>query len=173
LCIVARGVEEFSLLSIVIRTGRTHQIRVHMKHIGHPTVTDGKYTDPAVFSSDRSWCPRNFLHRHRLCFQDTEGLLREAVAPLPEDLRCVFAALRPVPGVPEGADERSAAAWQRLLDGWVPSESRSWSDAVSSEEGRRATTTATTATTTPTTARTTTTTTSEEGRTTAQERKEP
>merc|ERR1712110_186852 len=91
LLVVERGENEaFTLVAIMIRTGRTHQIRVHMKHIGHPTVTDGKYTDQALHAVYRSWCPRNFLHRFRLTFQDTESILREALAPLPEDLLVVL-----------------------------------------------------------------------------------
>merc|ERR1719213_1511115 len=87
--------EEFSLVTIMIRTGRTHQIRVHLKYIGHPTVTDGKYTDQARYNTDKAWCARNFLHRFRLTFQDTESVLREAVAPLPDDLKGVLKTLRP------------------------------------------------------------------------------
>jgi len=114
MCVVRReDGAEHTLVAIMIRTGRTHQIRVHLKHIGHPTVTDGKYTDQVLYGSDRSWCPRNFLHRHRLTFQDTESILREAVAPLPEDLLVVLRTLHPV-------DARSSAVFQRLLDGWVP-----------------------------------------------------
>lgn len=114
LCIVAReSGEEYSFLAIVIRTGRTHQIRVHMKHIGHPTVCDGKYTDQVIYNRDKSWCPRNFLHRYRLTFQDTESVLHEAVAPLPEDLLTVLRSMHPV-------DKRSSTIFQKLLDGWVP-----------------------------------------------------
>lgn len=114
LCVVNRGQgEEFSLIAIMIRTGRTHQIRVHLKFIGHPTVTDGKYTDQLVYDRDRSWCPRNFLHRYRLTFQDTEHVLREALAPLPKDLLSVLQGLCP-------ADTRSAAMFHRLISGWVP-----------------------------------------------------
>lgn len=115
LCIVERGkAEQFSLVAIMIRTGRTHQIRVHLKHIGHPSVTDGKYTDQVVYSSDREWCSRNFLHRYRLTFVDTQEVLREAIAPLPDDLRSVLSSLTPV------ADGRSPAVFDRLLAGWVP-----------------------------------------------------
>lgn len=115
LCMLERegGRDKYTLIAIVIRTGRTHQIRVHTKHIGHPTVTDGKYTDQAVYNSDKTWCPRNFLHRYRLTFQDTEAVFHEAMAPLPEDLLTVLRTLGP-------GDEHSAMTLQRVLDGWVP-----------------------------------------------------
>merc|ERR1711879_670480 len=47
--------QDFSLVVIRIRTGRRHQIRAHMMHIGHPTVCDGKYTEASVFLMDREW----------------------------------------------------------------------------------------------------------------------
>ncbi|CAE7204751.1 rluD [Symbiodinium sp. CCMP2592] len=98
LCLLARGDQPFSLLLVLIRTGRTHQIRVHLQHAGHPTVCDEKYTDPAVFAEDVSWCPRNFLHRFELTFQDCDGQARAARAALPEDLQAVLATLRAIEG---------------------------------------------------------------------------
>jgi len=114
LCVLERSRGEvYSFVKIMIRTGRTHQIRVHLQHIGHSTVSDNKYTDHAVYSKDSSWCDRNFLHRYRLTFQDTDGLLREVLAPLPSDLMAVLRKLRP-------ADERSASTFRQVLVGWVP-----------------------------------------------------
>mmetsp|Transcript_14889 Transcript_14889/g.34834 ORF Transcript_14889/g.34834 Transcript_14889/m.34834 type:complete len:163 (+) Transcript_14889:687-1175(+) len=78
---------KYSLVLARIRTGRRHQIRTHLHHVGHPTVADGKYTRAAIFTSDLAWCPRNFLHRQRLAFHDASGEPREAVEPLPTDLR--------------------------------------------------------------------------------------
>jgi 23S rRNA pseudouridine1911/1915/1917 synthase len=39
----------FSLLAVLLHTGRTHQIRVHLAHIGHPVIGDGVYADPRVW----------------------------------------------------------------------------------------------------------------------------
>ena len=51
-----------------IATGRKHQIRVHSAHVGHAVVCDGRYSTTSTYHADLKWCPRNFLHRSRLCF---------------------------------------------------------------------------------------------------------
>ena len=61
---------------------------------GHPTVCDEKYSDPSVYHSDLRWCPRNFLHRFKLIFEDPEGRQHVAQAGLPEDLRQALRGLR-------------------------------------------------------------------------------
>lgn len=53
--------------------------KAHAALIGHPAVCDGKYTSAATFAADCAWCPRNFLHRHRVVFADAAG--RTARAP--------------------------------------------------------------------------------------------
>lgn len=58
-----------SLLSIDIHTGRTHQIRVHMAHMGHPVIGDTLYGGPAVLKTGRKEplpVPRQMLHASRL-----------------------------------------------------------------------------------------------------------
>ncbi|CAK0870430.1 unnamed protein product [Prorocentrum cordatum] len=70
--------DAFSLVGVRIATGRRHQIRVHMAHVGHATACDGKYSNELV---SRSWCGRNFLHRCRLAFHDAAGARREATSP--------------------------------------------------------------------------------------------
>mmetsp|Transcript_105967 Transcript_105967/g.341841 ORF Transcript_105967/g.341841 Transcript_105967/m.341841 type:complete len:304 (-) Transcript_105967:24-935(-) len=88
--------ERLSLVAIQICTGRRHQIRTHLAHVGHPTVSDGKYMDRELFARDRQWCPRNFLHRYRLGFRSIDETEHEALAPLPCDLRTAIAHLEPV-----------------------------------------------------------------------------
>ena len=56
-----RGNQEFSYLEVFPKTGRTHQIRVHMKHLGHGVVSDEFYAGRKTARNDRLWCPRLFL----------------------------------------------------------------------------------------------------------------
>jgi len=59
--------EGFSLLAVTIKTGRTHQIRVHLSHAGHPIVGDDKYGDFELNRlCARSGYKRMFLHAWRL-----------------------------------------------------------------------------------------------------------
>merc|ERR1712060_361378 len=78
--------EGLSLVSIRIASGRRHQIRSHLTHIGHPTVRDGRYSALATFQSDEYLCTQNFLHRYRLAFKDSAGGHCEAMEPLPPKL---------------------------------------------------------------------------------------
>ena len=58
-----------SLLDAEIRTGRTHQIRVHLAHVGFPILGDDKYGDFALNKQlQRRGLKRMFLHAHRLAF---------------------------------------------------------------------------------------------------------
>jgi len=98
----------FSIIVIQIRTGRRHQIRTHLAHVGHPTVADGKYMARELFIRDKQWCQRNFLHRYRLGFQDINGIKHEAVAPLPHDLRIATKNLVPM-----------GPASARALEEWI------------------------------------------------------
>ncbi|CAE8740100.1 unnamed protein product, partial [Polarella glacialis] len=95
--------EKYSLVVLSILTGRKHQIRTHLAHVGHPVVCDGRY-GPQKLEADLSWCPRNFLHRFRLEWPElplagTEvSKSRHQVREhLPDDLRQVLRAsgLRP------------------------------------------------------------------------------
>lgn len=73
----------FTLLRVVLHTGRTHQIRVHLAWRKHPVVGDTLY-GPATA---RLPIQRHFLHAHLLRFSlPTSGELREFVSPLPPDL---------------------------------------------------------------------------------------
>ncbi|MDD3204483.1 MAG: RluA family pseudouridine synthase [Lachnospiraceae bacterium] len=70
-----------SLVSLWLETGRTHQIRVHMKHIGHPLIGDFLYNPNMKFIN------RQALHSHRLSFMHpiTKRFM-EFTAPLPDDM---------------------------------------------------------------------------------------
>ncbi|MCK5849832.1 MAG: RluA family pseudouridine synthase [Kiritimatiellae bacterium] len=90
---------EFSLLKVIIETGRTHQIRVHMSHIGHPVAGDkqyGKRKTPANASLPQP--SRQMLHAERLAFSHpTTGNLVEFTAPLPVDMQEMLSQLRTHP----------------------------------------------------------------------------
>lgn len=82
---------DYSLLELVPKTGRTHQIRVHCKYIGHPIVGDELYAGRKTAKKQRTWCPRQFLHAGELTFEHPiTGLKKTFKAPLPEDLEKVW-----------------------------------------------------------------------------------
>lgn len=75
----------YSLVSLQLETGRTHQIRVHMKHIGYPLPGD------FLYNPDYSVIKRQALHSHKLSFKHPiTGELMEFVAELPEDMRKII-----------------------------------------------------------------------------------
>jgi len=95
----------YSLLQFRIHTGRTHQIRVHMKDSGHPIVCDPLYGDgkPVLVSSlkskfklskdaeeEKPILGRLALHAFQLSFTDTNGELVAIEAPLPKDMRATL-----------------------------------------------------------------------------------
>jgi len=81
-----------SLMEADLATGRTHQIRVHAAHAGHPLAGDEKYGDPRFNRRLRELgLKRLFLHAHYLAFEDTERQREiEVSAPLSADLRGVI-----------------------------------------------------------------------------------
>lgn len=104
--------EEFGKYSFVefrIHTGRTHQIRVHMQHLGHPLVCDELYGDakPVLISSikknyklsqdeyeEKPILSRLALHAQRIAFTDPEGGQHSIEAPLPKDFKALLQQLR-------------------------------------------------------------------------------
>ncbi len=58
--------EIYSYLEVEPKTGRTHQIRVHMKYLGHSVVSDPLYAGRKQLIRDRAICPRMFLHATHL-----------------------------------------------------------------------------------------------------------
>ncbi|OGD00018.1 hypothetical protein A2701_00165 [Candidatus Amesbacteria bacterium RIFCSPHIGHO2_01_FULL_47_34] len=76
--------EGLALLELTPLTGRTHQIRVHLKHIGHPIVSDPLYIGRKTYRQDVLWCPRLFLHASYLrLMHPAEKDYREYESPLP------------------------------------------------------------------------------------------
>ena len=79
---IKKNFEEYSLLDVKLFSGRTHQIRVHLEHVGHPVVGDNLY------GNKKSKLKRSFLHSSKLEFfhpMNNEKLYFES--PLPLELK--------------------------------------------------------------------------------------
>lgn len=92
-----------SLLELQLETGRTHQIRVHLNHRGHPLFNDAKYGGDrihkgTVYSKYKTFvernfalCPRQALHAHSLAFvHPATGQRVEFTSEIPEDMLAVL-----------------------------------------------------------------------------------
>ena len=105
---VLHSYSKYSLLEFDLHTGRTHQIRVHCKHIGHPIACDPVYGDgqPVLLSSikkkfklsrhddaEKPILSRLALHAHRLSFVHPSGEKLVFEAPLHKDMRALIAQL--------------------------------------------------------------------------------
>lgn len=103
--------KHFSLVSFQLHTGRTHQIRVHSKNIGHPLACDPMYGDgkPVLLSSvkkkfklskhdeeERPMINRLALHSFRLKFTDEHGKQMELEAPIPKEFKALMTQLSKV-----------------------------------------------------------------------------
>ena len=79
---------DFSLLEVRLMTGRTHQIRVHLAHSGHPVLGDDKYGDFELNRAlARQGVKRLMLHARRLAFRHPlEGKPIRVESGLPDDL---------------------------------------------------------------------------------------
>ena len=102
-----KKIEEFpagcTLLSISIKTGRTHQIRVHFSHTGHPVIGDTVYGYGPNWWKNQSFpekdlmvtISRQMLHSKRLgIIHPDSGRYMEFEAPVPDDMEIVLKALR-------------------------------------------------------------------------------
>jgi 23S rRNA pseudouridine955/2504/2580 synthase len=94
---VARTVGPFTLLEVTIKTGRTHQIRVHLASQGHPIAGDDKYGE---FEKNKQLqkmgLKRMFLHAWQLKFQHPQsGRLVSLQAPLPPELQNFVDSVQP------------------------------------------------------------------------------
>jgi 23S rRNA pseudouridine1911/1915/1917 synthase len=84
---VARLLPRATLLRVVLDTGRTHQIRVHMAAIEHPVCGDSQYGTAGEYGLERQ-----FLHAARLAFaHPVTGEEVDVASPLPPDLAAALA----------------------------------------------------------------------------------
>lgn len=83
---------DLALLDVLPKTGRTHQIRSHVAHIGHPVVCD------QLYGGKRLVCPdglsRQFLHAFSIKFEDAKGKSLYIEASLPANLSALLEKLR-------------------------------------------------------------------------------
>jgi len=85
------GTDTFSFVEVQPKTGRTHQIRVHLKYLGYPVVGDTFYAGRKTSRADRLWCPRLFLHAKKISFNHPGNHKRvEYNCDLPEELHQVL-----------------------------------------------------------------------------------
>ena len=78
--------KKFTLLRLQLETGRTHQIRVHMAHIGHPLVGDFLYGN-----EDKELITRHALHSTSITLlQPVTGKTLSFTAPMPEDMMSIL-----------------------------------------------------------------------------------
>ena len=90
---VQKRFKEVCLVEIGLKTGRTHQIRVHFYGMGHPLLGDLVY-QPGRLRKKKSRAPRQMLHSHRFSFSHPySGQRMEFKAEVPEDFLMVLALL--------------------------------------------------------------------------------
>jgi len=75
-----------TLITAFPKSGRTHQIRVHLKAFDHPVVGDKTYQSRTQFAISQRFIQRQFLHARTIEFADLEGNMRRFEAPLADDL---------------------------------------------------------------------------------------
>jgi len=95
--VVEKSLKYVSLLRCTLRSGRTHQIRVHLKHLGHPLIGDALYSGPQWRGIPNKRVqkviaafPRQALHASRITLPDG----RTFEAELPEDMTSLIQELR-------------------------------------------------------------------------------
>ncbi len=87
----AKKKEQFSLVELFPETGRTHQIRVHLKYINHPIIADYLYAGRKTSRDDRLWAPRVMLHAYKLvCIHPVTGNELAIEAPIPDDMKSII-----------------------------------------------------------------------------------
>jgi len=79
---IDREGNKFSLVRLFPETGRTHQLRVHMKSIQHPIIGDGLYAPKTV---GLLGCNRVMLHAHKIIFQGLDGKETVIETPIPDE----------------------------------------------------------------------------------------
>ena len=85
---VIKLLNDISLVELYPETGRTHQIRVHLKYLNHPIIGDYLYAGRKTAREDRLWAPRVMLHAAKIAFEHpTSGKMVAFAAPMPDDMK--------------------------------------------------------------------------------------
>ena len=96
----------FAVMKLRLETGRTHQIRVHMNHLGHPLFNDAAYGGDKILRTLHlpkydsfiencfKLCPRQALHAQTLGFIHPSGKTLSFEAPLPKDMALLIGKIR-------------------------------------------------------------------------------
>lgn len=93
--------EKVSYLVLKPKSGRTHQLRVHLKYLGHPLIGDPVYGGRKNIKADARWCPRLFLHAFQLSFlQPRQGNRLTVKSELPAELGRILTNLKPADVAP-------------------------------------------------------------------------
>lgn len=96
--------QKYSVMKLIPKTGRTHQIRVHLAHIGYPVAADALYGTSGVvflswikpnykekrFEDEKPLLSRHGLHSWKLEIPGFSNIPKEFEAPLPKDMRAVI-----------------------------------------------------------------------------------
>lgn len=86
-----KGNDKFSLVELYPQSGRTHQIRVHLKYINHPILGDYLYAGRKTARDDRTWALRVMLHAWKLtCIHPVTQHELAIEAPIPDDMNGII-----------------------------------------------------------------------------------
>lgn len=87
-----KGKKEYlTLVELYPETGRTHQIRVHLKYINHPILGDWQYAGRKTARDDREWAKRVMLHAKNIEFMHPRTRQPVAIeAPVPDDMNNII-----------------------------------------------------------------------------------
>jgi 23S rRNA pseudouridine1911/1915/1917 synthase len=88
---IGKKKEDMSLVELHPETGRTHQIRVHMKYINHALIGDYLYAGRKTSRNDRVWATRCMLHAWKISLtHPVSGQLLAFEAPIPDDMNTII-----------------------------------------------------------------------------------
>lgn len=91
---VIKRFNDFTLLRVLPKTGRMHQIRAHLAAVGHPVVGDKIYNGKKAQKQGSKETQRLFLHASKLEFFDPDAKARKFESPLPPELQQVLEKMR-------------------------------------------------------------------------------